>query len=375
MLAIVALALSVWIVLPAPTYYFLNLSVGAPEVAEWIAAAAVVAILLAAPRIGASLIARVALVSGGIAVAIAVTPFVRLPFAERRFASAMRGRSAEPARPMRSTPLSLVDLVRGIPAGEATVTRGIVFAQPAGTPLVMDVYQPAHRGRFPVLVQIYGGAWQRGEPDDDANFARLLASHGWVVFAIDYRHSPAFQWPAALDDVKSALAWIRANAIRYDADAARMVLMGRSAGAHLAMMAAYTEPRDAVRGVVSYYGPSNIPGEYRDPPHPDPLDIRDVDVKFIGGTPDEKPREYAEASPVTYATRPQPPTLLVQGVRDNIVEPRYARTLRDRLAAAGTNVALLEIPWAGHGFDAVFNGPSSQLALYHVERFLTWAVR
>ena len=374
-LAAAALFLSVWIYLPAPTYFLLNFSVGAPEVCQWIALTALVAMLLAGPSARQSGGTRVALTFGGVAFALAISPFARLASTERRFAASMQGRSVEPARPMRASPLSVVDLFRGIASGDARVTRGVVFAEPSGVRLTMDIYQPPTRGTFPVIVQIYGGAWQRGEPGDRANFASLLASRGWVVFAIDYRHAPAFQWPAALDDVHAALAWIREHAIQYDADTTRMVLMGRSAGAHLAMLAAYKEPRAAVRGVVSYYGPADLPDAYFHPPRPDPLDIRDVDVKFIGGSPEQKPREYADASPVSYADRAQPPTLLIQGARDNIVEARYARALRERLAAGGTNVAYLEIPWAGHAFDAVFNGTSSQLALYHTERFLTWAAR
>jgi acetyl esterase/lipase len=151
--------------------------------------------------------------------------------------------------------------------------------------------------------------------------------------------------------------------------------MGRSAGGHLALTAAYRKPPVPIRAVVSYYGPSDLADAYRHPPRPDPLDIRDVDVKFIGTPPDVKPAEYADASPISYADRRQPPTLLVSGARDNIVEARYSRMLRDRLAAGGTKVAYLEIPWAGHGFDNVLNGVSAQLATYYTERFLAWAVR
>jgi acetyl esterase/lipase len=237
------------------------------------------------------------------------------------------------------------------------------------------VYQPTQRGHYPVLVQIYGGAWQRGEPGSNADFATLLASHGWVVFAIDYRHAPSVHWPVLMDDVDSSLVWIRAHAAEYDGDTARVVLMGRSAGAHLAKLAAYRRPVLHVRGVVSYYGPADLVDAYRHPPSPDPLHIRSVEETLIGGTPDEMPQAYADASPVTYLTRVLPPTLLIYGRRDHIVEARYGAQLRDRLAATGTRVAYLEIPWAEHAFDAVFNGPSSQLALYHTERFLAWAVR
>src|SRR6185436_19059113 len=103
------------------------------------------------------------------------------------------------------------------------------------------------------------------------------------------------------------------HAREYDGDTSRVVLMGRSAGAHLAILAAYRHPAVRVRGVVSYYGPADLIDAYRNPPRPDPLHIRTVEQFFIGGTPDSMPRDYAAASPVTYVTRPLPPTLLVYG--------------------------------------------------------------
>jgi acetyl esterase/lipase len=194
------------------------------------------------------------------------------------------------------------------------------------------------------------------------------------VFAIDYRHAPGARWPAQLDDVRLSLAWIRDHARDYDADTARVAVMGRSAGAHLALLAGFTAGPLPIRAVVSYYGPIDLVDSWQNPPHPDPIHVRAVEETLIGGPPDQFGAAYREASPIGWATRPQPPTLLVYGARDHIVELRYAVRLRDRLAAAGTTVALLDIPWADHAFDEVFNGPSSQLALYHTQRFLAWAM-
>jgi acetyl esterase/lipase len=197
-----------------------------------------------------------------------------------------------------------------------------------------------------------------------------------VIFAIDYRHAPAARWPAQIDDVNTSLAWIGEHAAEYGGDTSRVVLMGRSAGAHLALMAAYAvTPPLAIRGVVSYYGPSNLVDSYRKPPRPDPLDVRSNEIALLGGSLSEMPDRYAEASPLSLATRPLPPTLLVYGGADHIVEATYGAELAARLRATGTPVAYLEIPWAEHAFDAVFRGPSSQLALYYTERFLAYATR
>ena len=123
---------------------------------------------------------------------------------------------------MRSAPVVVLDLFRGIAAGHARVSRGIPFAAPEGVRLTLDVYQPPVAGRYPSVVQIYGGAWQRGAPGDDAAFATYLAARGYVVFAIDYRHAPRWQWPAQIEDV--------AHGARLDSRARRRARRRRRRG-------------------------------------------------------------------------------------------------------------------------------------------------
>ena len=124
----------------------------------------------------------------------------------------------------------------------------------------------------------------------------------------------------------------------------------------------------------SYYGPVDLVDAYLHPPHPDPLRIREVQDTLFGGTLDQMRDRYRGASPIEFATRPLPATLLVNAGRDHIVEPRYGRRMYERLMKTGTKAVYLEIPWADHAFDEVFNGPSNQLALYNTERFLAWAL-
>ncbi|MEP7344323.1 MAG: alpha/beta hydrolase, partial [Gemmatimonadaceae bacterium] len=199
-------------------------------------------------------------------------------------------------------------------------------------------------------------------------------AHGYVVFAIDYRHAPRSRWPAQLEDVRTALTWIRDHAGSYDADTARVAVIGRSAGAHLAMLAGYETGPLPIRAVISYYGPVDLVDAYLHPPRPDPLRIREVQDTLFGGTLDQMRERYRGASPIDFATRPLPATLLVYAGRDHIVERRYGARMYESLMKAGTKAVYLEIPWADHAFDEVFNGPSNQLALYHTERFLAWTL-
>lgn len=373
-IAIVTLFLAAWIFLPAPTYFLLTFGVGAPEVSAWIIVGALLGLAFAGVAMRTSAIAQIAAACCLVALGLASTVLIRLPATLRRLDVAMRPVSAEPATPLRPRALVVADLFRGISLGDARVTHAVPFPLADGKTLTLEVYQPTHQsapgGRHPIIVQIYGGAWQRGQPTDFANFATWIASAGYVVFAIDYRHAPAARWAAQLDDVRSALAWIRDHAAEYDGDATNIVLMGRSAGAHLALLAAYTPGPVTPRGVISYYGPIDLVDAYEHPPHPDPLRIRSVEETFIGGTPEHMHDQYAAASPISHVRAGSPPTLLIYGARDHIVEPRYGAQLAQRLAAAGAPVAYLEIPWAEHAFDEVFSGVSSQLALYYTERFL-----
>ncbi len=368
------LALAIWILIPGPTYFMLTFSVGGPEVSIFYMMGALFTITIALPSIRTSALSRLGAACALIALGIAATPFLRLPGAVRSFdhtfATTLGDSTAHAT-------LSLRDLLLGVPLGEAKITRGIPIASPDGVPLTMNVYQPTDRGHYPILVQIYGGAWQRGTPESFRNFAQWLASRGYVVFAIDYRHAPKAHWPAQLDDTRLMLAWIRDHAAEYDGDTSRVAYMGRSAGAHLATIAAWSEvaPPLPPKAIVSYYGPVNLVESYKHPPVPDPIATRATDEALIGGTLDQFPAAYADASPITHVGRASVPTLLIYGARDHIVRPEAGHLLRDALNARGVPTVYLEIPWADHGFDEVFQGPSNQLALYYTERFLASTLR
>lgn len=388
-LAVAAIAcfLAAWTLLPAPSYALLTLGVGAPEVGVWIGVLGAFSLVLAlaggrraSPAAWATVLLSVA------AIGLALHPLVRFRAVARRFEAAEREAlggdplarlPAQRRAAMRRAPLVAREMFVGIPAGDAVVERGIRVAAPGGVPLTADVYRPRTGEGHPVLVQVYGGAWQRGEPGRNPVHARWLAARGWVVVAVDYRHAPRWTYPAQIEDLRAMLAWVRTNAARHGGDASRLALLGRSAGGQLALLAAYTTAPDVPPplAVVSLYGPTDLEGGYREPPSPDPMDVRSLISGYLGGTPDARPEVYREASPVSHADRPQPPTLLVHGTRDNVVEARWGRALHARLRAAGNTSLYQEIPWADHGFDVVSFGPSGQLALWEVERFLEWAVR
>jgi acetyl esterase/lipase len=223
-------------------------------------------------------------------------------------------------------------------------------------------------------MQIYGGSWQSGSPASDEWFARHFAARGYVVFAVDYRHAPEWRWPEQIVDMRTALYWISENASSFDGDPGRIVVVGRSAGAQLAMRLAYQEGPSSIRGVVNLYGPVDLAEGWRHPPQPDPIGVRSIVEAFIGGTPSQKPEHYRHASPISYVAPTVAPTLSLYGARDHIVEARFGRLLDASLKNAGATSVLLELPWSEHSFDAVPNGIGRYLALHYTERFIAWAV-
>jgi acetyl esterase/lipase len=276
---------------------------------------------------------------------------------------------------LRPYPFSLPDALLGIPVAEGQETKGIVFAEPDGIPLKLNVYRSSQPGKQPTLIIIHGGAWRSGDANNDEPFSRYMAAQGYTVITITYRQTPQYRFPVQLEDVRSALAFIQQSADRLDVDQNRVALMGRSAGAHLAMLTAYQPSSLPIRAVVNYYGPVDLTAGYADPPQPDPIDTRAVLRDFLGGTPDQLPDLYRQASPITYATKPVPPTLLMYARRDHLVQAKFGRSLDQQLRSVNSQVVYLEIPWAEHAFDAIFQGVSNQLASYHTDRFLAWALQ
>lgn len=384
LLSAIGLFLSLWVIIPTPTLFWLRFGVAVPELTPWLMGFNAIVLIVSHAILPAGWLDRIVLGCNLLSLLLSSLPPLQIPAANRRMATEMETNLGtdylakvppETQQQMRPYPFVLADVFRGIAIAEVRIERGIVFAKPSGVELTLNVYRPLAIGKYPAVIIIYGGAWQSGNPSRNETFSQYLAAQGYSVIAIDYRHAPQHRFPAQWEDVQTALSYIKTHADDLEVDLTRIAVMGRSAGAQLAALLAYRSSPVPIRAIVNYYGPMNIAKSYYDPPVPNPINSQAILRSFIGGTPEEFPENYQKASPIHYIKPDLPPSLLVYAGRDHIVHSKYSRQLCEKLRMAGNQAIFLEIPWAEHIFDEVFQGIGNQLALYYTERFLAWALK
>jgi acetyl esterase/lipase len=231
--------------------------------------------------------------------------------------------------------------------------------------LQADLYRPEEAPAGAVVV-VHGGAWRGGDKGENVASNQWLANvHGYVVLDIQYRLAPAANWQQQVLDVQNAVAWLRSHAIELHIDPERIALLGRSAGGHVALLAAYAwHPSDGPppAGVIAVYPPTDLARLDEESPY----DLRDALTAVLGGPASTMP----EASPINLVRPDLPPTLLIHGAWDELVSVEQSERLAKTLEQAGAAVQLVRIPFARHAFDIVPDSPASQLARGAAATFL-----
>ena len=221
-------------------------------------------------------------------------------------------------------------------------------------PLELDLYLPEADGPLPVVVYVHGGGWQRGtrrEPPPliAADFYDQIAGQGLAVAAVDYRLSGEACFPAPLEDVRTAVGWVRDHAAAYGLDAERVFLWGDSAGGHLALLAALTGA--AVRAAVAWFPVTDLAGMPSDLADAGGIPDRGPDsreARFLGAPASSVPDLARQASPVAHAHAGAPPILLLHGTVDDLVPAAQSVRLAEALGRAGAAVELELVPGATH---------------------------
>jgi acetyl esterase/lipase len=215
--------------------------------------------------------------------------------------------------------------------------RTFVFASPGGEELSTDAYLPDAAAAAPVVIAIHGGSWRSGTRSTYKHIGGLLAERGYALLAIDYRLvlGQRSRYPAAIDDVRAAIRYVREHAAELNADPTRIVLMGDSAGGHLAALAGLTE-RPQVKAVVGIAGVYDLAAQWQ---HDLSIRINEGPItnNFLGAALPENRQLYFDASPVSHATVANcgPSFLLAWGTNDDIVDPSQSEAFMLALKQAG----------------------------------------
>ncbi len=258
---------------------------------------------------------------------------------------------------------ALIASATAICAAELTVPSDVVFERDIDyattSGMQLNLARPkTGEGPFPAVVCIHGGGFRAGTREEYDPLCIKLAQHGYVAITVSYRLAPGSQFPAAVQDCKAAVRWLRANASKYRVDAHRIGATGGSAGGHLAQFLGVTagvtefegdggnaEQSSSVACVVNFYGPSDFTKSYGKS-----VDAAEVLPLFLGGDLEHQRARHIRASPLYWVTPNAAPTLCIHGTNDKYVAHEQAEWLIERLKACEVEAELLTLDGAGHGF-------------------------
>jgi acetyl esterase/lipase len=228
------------------------------------------------------------------------------------------------------------------------VRKDLVYARRGELPLALDLYLPGPGAKgAPLVILVHGGGWASGERTNMAPLAARLAARGYAAATVSYRLSGQALYPAAIDDVKEALRWLREGAGGYGIDPGRVAIAGGSAGGQIASLVGMTQPQ-AVRAVVNIDGLSDFTTEEARKHEDDPNKKPSAAGAWFGGRYSEKAALWVEASPITHVGKDSPPVLfIVSGV------PRFSvgrEAMAARLASYGIHSDTVALAGTPHSF-------------------------
>jgi acetyl esterase/lipase len=244
----------------------------------------------------------------------------------------------------------------------------LTYGRAGDEDLKLELARP-QRGRppYPAIVFLHGGGWSKGNRRNHGGTIQKFAARGYVAVSVEYRLVPKHPFPAAIEDAKCAVRWLRANAKEYGIDPDHIGAYGDSAGSHLAGLLGTTSKEAGLEGtggsdnqssrvqaIVCLYGTHDMKLTYErsltEQPNQHGVFLRNVVSAFLGGPPDKVPETYRLASPVTHVTPDDPPALLIHGTADPLVLMEQSELFQKKLRAAGVEAELMRVEKAGHGF-------------------------
>lgn len=263
-------------------------------------------------------------------------------------------------------------------AGAGT-TRDIEYGNAGGERLLLDAHVPDGTGPFPIAILVHGGGWSGGDksgsnkPGDGADISpwfETLSAANYTWFSINYRLAPANQWPACLEDVQTAIRWVKAHAAEYKGDAKRVAIFGHSAGGHLVLLVATDPAPDTrVQAVVGFAPVSDLVSDTirRGGPSPSLQKVFGLTSKEMDAA--TRARLW-DASPLSRVRPGMPPVLIVHGDADKTVPLDQSKAFIAKLKEADVPCELIVRPGVPHSLVG-----GEKIDASYRQRMLEWLAK
>ena len=248
--------------------------------------------------------------------------------------------------------------------------KTFVYKKVDGKDLAADFYPSSLKTKSPLVIVIHGGSWQGGDSKQLPELNSYLAEKGFNLVAINYRLAPAYKAPSPVEDTRDAINYFLSRSAELNIDSNNIVLLGRSAGAQIALNAAYDFKLTSIKGVVSYYGPADMVWGGQIKVSKLVLNTDLIYDNYFGGNYKQVPQKFVESSGLESAHKFSPPTLIIHGYIDPLVSYHHAEHLQKKLNDLQVPNYFLKLPFATHGCDYSLKGPAGQVCTYAVERFI-----
>ncbi|MHA1788339.1 MAG: prolyl oligopeptidase family serine peptidase [Candidatus Helarchaeota archaeon] len=310
-------------------------------------------------------------------------------------------------------PVSLWELFNGVESSKCNISyNDKIYATRGNDSYTFDVYSPlSGSGPFPAIILLHGGGWVRGDKGQLGIVNKYLASHGYVIFDIRYGlakasmmgiqtpefidisefeskiYNDSINVPQMVENIGKFTDFLVAHKDSYHINISSVYIMGRSAGAHLAgLFLGYNNTFKhifntamKIRGIILFYPPANITLMYNhfindviNTVFPD--SVSSYFSYLFNGTPTTNKTSYDIYSPVYHVNNRSPPILIFHGMQDELVPFEISVQLQNRMHVFNRPCILVSFPFYGHATDLLYNGIGGQIAIYYLERFLTYTL-
>ena len=215
----------------------------------------------------------------------------------------------------------------------------------------MDIYLPLGRSTDTtrLMVLVHGGGWNAG---DKSEFSSSLVSlrlkfPNYAIANINYRLATitSNHFPTQENDMKSAMDYLIRNSGSYHISQ-KIVLVGASAGAHMALLQAYKYSSPKIKAVVDFFGPTDIADLHNF--YASGSERQSAIEILMNGSPNSNSVLYQQSSPVNYITPQSPPTIIFHGIMDSVVPVAESVTLSNKLSSVGVVNEIIRYQNVGH---------------------------